>query len=223
MFMEASSTYPEAPSGHSVYNRFTLAVYDWYVLGLSNRFVWKCPTDRLVAHFDRHVTDNHLDVGVGTGYFLDVCRFPSDSPRLGLLDLNPCSLARTSQRVARYKPEVFWRNVLEPVELNGNGFDSISLNYVLHCLPGTMMEKAAVLDHLRAHLNPGGTLFGSTLLHAGVARNAVARRLMALYNRKRIFSNREDDLDQLKRALEERFPHSGIEVVGCAALFWARG
>ncbi|SCZ59213.1 Methyltransferase domain-containing protein [Thiohalomonas denitrificans] len=214
--------YPEGASGHSVYTRFTLAVYDWYMLGVSNRFVWKCPTERLVAHFDRHVTDNHLDVGVGTGYFLDVCRFPSDTPRIGLLDLNPCSLARTSQRIARYKPEVFWRNALEPIELNGDRYDSISLNYVLHCLPGTMQEKAVVFDHLRKHLNPGGTLFGSTLLHTGVTRTPVARRLMNLYNRKRIFSNRDDDLEQLKAILEERFPHSGIEIVGCAALFWAR-
>lgn len=209
-------------SGHSVYNRFTLAVYDWYVLGLSNRFIWKCPTERLVAHFNRHVTDNHLDVGVGTGYFLDRCTFPSDSPRIGLLDLNPCSLSRSSRRIARYKPEIYWRNALEPIDLPGGGFDSISLNYLLHCLSGTMTEKAVVFDHLAEHLNPGGTLFGSTLLHDGVTRSLGARWLMALYNRKRIFGNRDDDLDQLRSALEARFPHSGIEIAGCAALFWAR-
>lgn len=211
-----------SPSGHTVYNRLTLSIYDWYVLGLSNRFIWKCPTERLVAHFDRHVTDNHMDVGVGTGYFLDKCRFPSASPRIGLLDLNPCSLSRSSRRIARYKPEIYWRNALEPIDLPGGGFDSISLNYLLHCLPGTMTEKAVVFDNLAQHLNPGGTLFGSTLLQGGVPRSLVARRLMDVYNRKRIFGNRDDDLDQLRGALEQRFAHSGIEIVGCAALFWAR-
>ena len=220
--MAVSTQRPKGPSGHSIYNRFTLSVYDWYVLGLSNRFVWKCPTQRLVAHFDRHVSDNHLDVGVGTGYFLDHCRFPSASPRIGLLDLNPTSLARTSRRISRYKPEIYWRNVLEPFKLDGESYDSISLNYLLHCLPGSMTEKAVVFDHLKEHLRSGGTLFGSTLLHDGVSRNAAARRLMGLYNRKRIFSNRDDDLPQLRSALEERFPHSGIEILGCAALFWAR-
>lgn len=212
----------KSPSGHAIYNRFTLAVYDWYVLGLSNRFIWNCPTERLVAHFNRHVTDNHMDVGVGTGYFLDKCSFPSDSPRIGLLDLNPCSLSRSSRRIARYRPEIYWRNVLEPIDLPGSGFDSISLNYLLHCLPGTMTEKAVVFAHVAEHLNPGGTLFGSTLLHNGVPKNLAARRLMAVYNRKGIFGNLDDDVEQLRTALEQHFPRSGIEIVGCAALFWAR-
>ncbi len=36
--------------------------------------------------YDQYVSANHLDIGVGTGYFLDHCRFPAANPRLALMD-----------------------------------------------------------------------------------------------------------------------------------------
>ncbi|EGP1514729.1 SAM-dependent methyltransferase, partial [Salmonella enterica] len=32
-------------SGAKVYNPFTLSLYDWWVLNISNKYAWKCPTD----------------------------------------------------------------------------------------------------------------------------------------------------------------------------------
>jgi hypothetical protein len=78
------------------------------------------------------------------------------------------------------------------------------------------------LDHLKGLMNPNAVLFGSTLLLGGVARNRLATRLMDAYNTKGIFSNRHDDLDGLKRALDRRFRDASVEVVGCAALFSGR-
>jgi len=63
----------EVVAGQAVYSKRVLGNYDLVVLGLSNRFLWRCPTERLLEHYNRHVTENHLDVGVGTGYFLDNC------------------------------------------------------------------------------------------------------------------------------------------------------
>jgi hypothetical protein len=45
---------------------------------------------------------------------------------------------------------------------------------------------------------------------------------MDTYNTRGIFSNRYDDLDGLKRALNQRFREVSVEVVGCAALFSGR-
>jgi hypothetical protein len=94
---------PEIEAGQAIYTRRTLALYDLVVLGASCRFVWKCPSRRMLGLYDRHVTANHLDVGVGTGYFLDRCRFPSPAPRNALLDLNAAALAYTAGRIARYR------------------------------------------------------------------------------------------------------------------------
>jgi hypothetical protein len=212
----------QVDAGQAVYNRGTLRAYDFVVLGISNRWVWKCPTWRLEQQYQRHVTSNHLDVGVGTGYFLDHCRFPTPAPRVALLDLNQNALDFAARRITRYWPLVWRRNVLEPLQLDAAGFDSVALGNLLHCLPGRIESKAIVFDHLLPLMNSGAVLFGSTLLQGGVRRGRLAHRLMKLYNRKRIFSNEGDDLHALRCELDRRFGAVSIEVVGCAALFAAR-
>ncbi len=216
------ATPEQASAGQAIYSKAVLRLYDFYVLGLSNRLIWRCPTHRIEAHYDRHITSNHLDVGVGTGYFLNRARFPAQPPRVALMDLNPNSLDAASGRIARYKPEVYQRNVLEPITVDAPKFDSVSINYLLHCLPGSIESKAIAFDHLKALMNPGAVLFGSTLLHGGVPRNAVAKRLMAAYNKAGIFSNQNDHLTGLKRTLSARFRDVDVRVVGCAALFSGR-
>lgn len=212
----------QVEAGQAVYSRRTLAVYDWVVLGISNRFIWKCPTSGLEAHYNEHLSSNHLDVGVGTGYFLDRCRFPSSTPRVALMDLNPGVLAFAAQRIARYQPETHRRNVLEPISIDAAPFDSVSINYLLHCIPGSIQSKAVAFDHLKALMNPDAVLFGSTLLQGGVPRSGLAKRLMHVYNEKGIFSNQQDDLEGLQQALSSRFRDVSVRVVGCAALFSGR-
>ena len=215
-------TAEQVEAGQAVYTKSVLASYDLLVLRFSNRFIWRCPSKRLLALYDRHVTANHLDVGVGTGFFLDRCGFPTARPRLALMDLNANCLEVAARRLARYRPEVYRANVLEPIRIEAPRFESIGLNYLLHCLPGTMRTKSAVFRHLKALLTPGGVMFGATLLHGGVQRNWAARRLMALYNAKGIFTNEHDALEGLKTVLSDHLTSVTVEVVGCAALFSGR-
>ena len=217
-----SFTAEEVEAGQAIYTKRLLAFYDLAVLGISSRFVWKCPAPLIEAHYNAHVTANHLDVGVGTGYFLDRSRFPSPTPRIALMDLNPNTLEVASRRITRYKPETYRRNVLDPISVDARRFDSVGINFVLHCLPGSMASKSVAFDHLKALMNPGGVLFGATLLHGGVTRSWLARRLMSLYNSRGIFSNERDDLPELRRSLERRFRDVSVVVVGCAALFSGR-
>lgn len=212
----------QVEAGQAVYSRRNLKIYDVIVHGVSNPWIWKCPTERLVEHYNQYVSGNHLDVGVGTGYLLDQCRFPVSSPRVGLMDLNRNTLEYASSRIARYTPESWQRNVLEPITFESDGFDSIGISYLLHCIPGTIESKAVAFDHLATLLNPGGVIFGATLLHEGVERNWFARQLMDLYNKKGIFANRRDSLEGLSRVLEQRFSDVTLLVNGCAALFAVR-
>ncbi|WP_461536133.1 class I SAM-dependent methyltransferase [Spongorhabdus nitratireducens] len=211
----------EVEAGQAVYTRLLLRVYDLWVLFLSNRFIWKCPSSIQLAHYNRHIGASHLDVGVGTGYFLRHCKFPVADPRIGLIDLNPNSLAFTSRRIRRYRPEYWRANVLEPLNIETAPFDSIGLNYLFHCLPGTLKEKGVALDNLLPLLKPGGAVFGTTLLSGGVFRTPRARALMRFYNGKGIFSNEHDGLEQLEEILAARFSEYSVRVVGCVALFSA--
>jgi len=206
-------------AGHAIYSPLTLSIYDILVLGISNPLIWKCPTDRMLALYNEAVTDNHLDVGVGTGWYLDRCRFPGPSPRLALMDLNPNSLDKAASRVERYHPEQHHADILHPVDESIEPFSSIALTYLFHCLPGNLRQKAVVFDHLKPLLKPDGEVFGATLLAQGVERSGMARWLMGVYNRKHIFSNDGDTLDDLREVTQARFAQVDIQVVGCVALF----
>ena len=53
-------------AGQGIYSNAVLAVYDFYVLGISNSFAWKCKTTRLLELYNRYVSSNHLDVQVNS-------------------------------------------------------------------------------------------------------------------------------------------------------------
>jgi ubiquinone/menaquinone biosynthesis C-methylase UbiE len=220
--MTETTSSGSAEAGAAIYNPWILSIYDLGVIQFSNQFAWRCPSPRILDFYNQHISANHLDVGVGTGYFLDHCHFPSAAPRIALLDLNPNSLRVTAHRLRRYSPTTHVANVLEPIQLDAPRFDSIAINYLLHCLPGTMRSKQAAFDHLTVLLNPGGVLFGTTILGQGMRPNFLARRLMKLYNAKGIFSNDQDNLDDLESNLQQSFREYSTFVVGCVAFFWGR-
>ncbi len=209
-----SATTKQIQAGQAVYTPRTLRAYDFIVLGVSNRMIWKCPTSHLLEHYNKHVTDNHLDVGVGSGYFLDRCRFGSSSPRVALMDLNADALDFASSRIRRYQPETYRRDVLKPLSLDCDKFDSIAVNYLIHCLPGAMLTKSVIFDHLAEIMNSGAVIFGSTLLQGGVQRGWTAKRLMQFYNDKGIFTNTNDSLGDLESALQSRFCNVQSRVIG---------
>ena len=211
-----------AAAGAAIYSKRVLSVYDLGVIKVSNQLAWRCPSDLILDFYNQHISANHLDVGVGTGYFLDKCRFPSSTPQIALLDLNPNSLTMTAARLRRYHPTTYLVNVLEPITFDIPTFDSIALNYLLHCLPGSMRSKQVVFDNLQPWLNPGGVVFGTTILGQGIRPNVLARKLMRLYNAKGIFSNSEDNLNDLEAILQRSFQGYWTNVVGCVAFFAGR-
>ena len=208
-------------AGHSFYSRRSLRIYDVLILGWFSRTAWRCPAGRIVRLYDRHVTGNHLDIGVGTGYFLDRCRFPTPEPRIVLLDINTDCLDAASNRLARYRPERIHASVLERFPDAVGAVDSVSLTHLLHCLPGAMADKAVVLDHVKTVLNPRGVVFGATLLQGGVRRNWYAGSVMKFNNRRGIFSNTADTADALTTALNDRFEDVQVQIIGCVATFAA--
>jgi SAM-dependent methyltransferase len=210
-----------AYAGQADYTPAFLAVYDPLVLGVMNRLVWRCPTSEILPLYEACVSGDHLDVGPGTGWYLDRCRLTSSPRAVTLLDVNPDVLAKAAHRLRRFAPGVHPANLLEPIDLPPASFDSIALTHVLHCLPGTMAEKGDVLGRLGALLRPGGRLFGSTILAGGVPHTPVSRALMRFLNARGVFGNRHDDVAALESTLAERFAHHEVRTVGSVALFTA--
>jgi ubiquinone/menaquinone biosynthesis C-methylase UbiE len=221
-----SSEVPAQPAkevleGQAIYNRSVLRIYDLWVLNFSCRLIWRCPKSLMLANYDRNVGRRHLDIGVGTGYFLNRCRFPDGETELTLLDLNPVVLAANAAPLARYRPVQVHADALAPLPLPSGAYDSVGLNFLLHCLPGPWERKSAVFVNAARVLKPGGRVFGSTILASGVPVSGPARKLMEVYNSKGVFHNADDDLAGLQAALDEHFVDVQVTVRGCVALFEA--
>jgi SAM-dependent methyltransferase len=189
------------------------------VTRLSNSLVWRCPARRILEHYDRHVGASHLDVGPGTGYYLDRCSFPSAVPRITLVDPNPEVLRFAGDRISRFQPTLYAADALKPIDLEPASFGSIGLSYVLHCMPGSISSKAIVFDNLIPLVEQDGVIFGTTILNQGVHHTRLGRKLMRIYNHKGIFCNLEDDLAGLERVLATRFERFDLDVAGGVALF----
>ncbi len=138
------------------------------------------------------------------------------------MDLNPNCLEVTAKRLERYSPKIYCGDVFEPFDTGSERFDSVALNGLLHCIPGTMKQKAVVFDHARQVMNPGGVMFGCTILNKGVKKGVAAKLMILMTNRKKVFSNLDDCPDDLKEELSKRFKNVNVNIIGCMALFSAQ-
>ena len=219
---EVKTSDKAALAGSRVYTKPALFIYDYSVLWFSNSFVWKCPTSKILDFYNKYISNNHLDIGIGTGYFLDKCQFPSQTPIVTIADLNPNSLNSAAARLRRYNPVTHLLNILEPLPITTR-FDSIGINYVLHCLPGkTLYDKEIVFRNLKPLLNPGGVVFGTTILGKDVPHGLLAKQFLRSYNTTGIFSNTGDSYKDLQESLARNFPKCSTELIECVAFFAGR-
>ncbi len=208
--------------GQAVYNKYLLAVYNVTVFRINYPLFWRCPVSSVQRLYNASVGAEHLELGVGTGYLPAHSTFPVPAPRITLLDLNPTTLAVATKRLAKYRTARVRANVLEPLPVPKSAFDSVGLNFLLHCLPGTLREKGVVLAHAAAAARPGGVVFGSTILSSGVPVSVPARMMMRVLNATGVFHNDRDDLGDLRSQLDRHFASHQLIVRGCVALFRAR-
>jgi len=207
--------------GQRGYNPFLLAIYDPWVLGFMARAVWRCPIPPVVERYRRLIGRRHLDVGPGTGYFLEKAAPPAGT-EITLLDPNPNVLARSSRRLAALHPITVEADVMKPLPVEGR-FDSAALSFVLHCLRGPQAHKAVAVRNIADVLDPDGVLFGSTVLGIEERHTPQARAVLRAFNWRGDFDNLGDTADGLRRILEESFGTVEVDVIGSTAHFTATG
>ncbi len=209
--------------GQSVYTPRLLNVYDFLVLRVCTEKVWRSSRQEMLDLYSEHMSDNHLDCGVGTGFFVDQTA-KSESMRLALLDLNPNCLDVAYDRLKRFEPEIYERNILEPLPLHGERFDSVAMNYLIHCLPGqNIVEKAVAFDQVIPFMKDDAVVFGATVLGAEVERSGLARKAMELFNWRGVFCNEGDVIGDLVDVLHKRFRTCNVWLSGCVVFFVAKG
>lgn len=197
---------------HKLYD---VSLYRWIT-----SYVWRCPTEELVNNYVEHVSDNHLEAGVGTGYLLEKTMCPEFTKRLVLMDLNRGCLAKAAERLKHLSPKQTQHNITQPITEYKN-FKSVGINYVLHCIPGSFWYNRDIFKHLSDVLTVDGVLFGATLLNLKSESRWSARIFMALLNMLGIFHNDAHRFFELKQALELAFQKVEIRRVGNAVIFQA--
>jgi SAM-dependent methyltransferase len=111
-----------AYEGQREYTPLFLRIYDPLIFGLFTPVVWRCPSTRLVEGYRRHLGQRHLDVGPGTGYFLERAGLADSSP-VTLLDPNVHVLEHASRRLQRLDVTTVEADVCKPLPVHGP-FDS---------------------------------------------------------------------------------------------------
>jgi SAM-dependent methyltransferase len=205
--------------GQSEYTRPFLRVYDAVVLGFFLRFVWRCPTSRLVEGYRQHIRDRHLDVGPGTGYFIERSGLPNGS-QVTILDPNQNVLDYATRRLRRLDITAVRADVLKPIPVDGP-FNSAALHGVIHCLPGPLPRKATAVANVAAVLASGGVLFGMSVLGPSGPHTRLSRMMLDTLNRRGTFDNLGDTEDGLKEIVAASFEHVEFETVGSVAIFAA--
>ncbi|WP_158784193.1 class I SAM-dependent methyltransferase [Pantoea sp. BAV 3049] len=208
--------------GASIYSPLILKIYDFWVLGISNNYAWGCNTENiLLNHFRQNMAAKHLDIGVGTGYYIDNIR--GNSNNITLMDLNQNSLTAATQRIGSHRiHHTLQHDIFTQLpESEKEQYDSVSMYYLLHCLRGNMHKKTVAIEHASQALKSDGTLHGATILGKGVEHNGLGRYLMKIYNKKGIFCNLADSYEDLKIILERYFARVTIQQHGVVAVFTA--
>ena len=193
--------------------------YDFALYNYITKYLWGCPKVLLLDNYVENVSANHLEIGVGSGYFLENTLCEDYVRRLMLLDLNQRCLAKSADRLKEYAPTTRQHNMLAPLNLDDHTFDSIGMNYVLHCIPGSFNEHKIIFDNAYKHLTAGGVLFGATLVTQPLSQNAGSWLFMKLLNVVGVFNNGQQTEFELRAVLHTVFRHVEVNRVGNALLF----
>jgi len=87
---------------------FSIMSHFLYDLGLYrfiSPYIWRCSTQRLLDNYVENISRNHLEIGVGSGYFLKRTLCADFLQRLVLLDLNGRCLKKSVRRLQEFAPE----------------------------------------------------------------------------------------------------------------------
>ena len=201
------------------FNLVSLIFYDWLLYGFVSQYIWGCTPHFLINRYRTLIGNKHLEVGVGTGYLLD--KLNPSNMAIDLMDLNDNCLQKTCKRLGRYNPNIFKQNILEPCNGHVDQYQSISLNYVLHCLPGDFNHKTVAFGHLKELLLKDGVLFGATVIGRNNKGHLAAQLFMRLLNVIGLFNNTNDEPEKLRTGLGQYFSYVDVDVYSSTAVFFA--
>lgn len=219
---------PSSLRASRIYKGLLLKIYDGFVVYYSNHWMWDYPRLRQLDFYNRYATAHHAEVGLATTWYLENFRKRYNSYDFTLIDLSADALSYAQDRL-EHGPirsvikslSTIHTDILENIPTDKK-FNSVGLNFVIHCLPGTIESKTRAIANIADILTDDGVLFGTTLLGQPAQSHINAKVVNKLYNRLGVFSNTTDTHEGLKNILEQHFHEVSIDEHWSGAGFVAR-
>ena len=192
-----------------------LFAYDYLVNDINCNFVWKCNQHKIIEHYDSNVTNNHVEIGPGTGFFLQNRQYNT----LQLIDINKDILVNANENLKENseKIQTYCHNIFSSSSLHINPSRSIGLTYVLHCVPGKIENN---LNDLIQNIQFNNyTLFGASVVNDSKETNMFAETELLWLNRLGIFNNENDTYSGLREYLEASGLEYNLRLEGYVAIF----
>lgn len=209
------------PRSAAPYRGVNLRLYDLFVLHFTSPRAWGCTADELSQMYRRHLSHDHAEVGVGSGYFLSN-HGRTDWTQVSLIDPNPATLQYVSRRLTTPAVNRHVADILDATTLPQQRYKSVGANYVLHCLDATGDSKRTAIANLARLTADDGTLFGATVL-GDAEHNRLGQVLMRICNATGAFNNTTDDEASLRQHLSAHFHTVHVERRRAVAMFTATG
>jgi hypothetical protein len=124
---------------------------------------------------------NHLEIGPGSGYFLNPSNHNKNINKLKLMDINLPILKYSKNNLLKCYPNVkiIEHNIFEDkIELGD--IESVGINYLLHCVPGNLEKK---IDKLVSNLPDNINIFGSSVINDTDKQNILSNLELKFLNK----------------------------------------
>ena len=193
--------------------------YDRYVNEINCEKVWKCSQKHIIDNYRKNIDEKHLEIGPGTGYFLKKENLGVDFNKLTLVDVNTEILdySKNNLQCECSDIDVVSHNLFTCKIPEGVDFNSVGINYVLHCVPGNLQTK---LDNLICNLGDNKyNLFGASVICDPLHMNVIAEYELIFLNAFGIFHNNNDTYEELDQYLNKTGLNFTLEKQGYVAIF----
>ena len=164
-------------------------VYDYLVNDINCKYAWRCPQKNIFNKYNKYLGRNHLEIGPGSGYFLK----NKNINNLTLIDINQDILNYSYNNLIsnNYEIKIKNHNIFnQELKLNSE-FDSVGLNYVLHCIPGRIENNIdSIINNLKNKNDY--ILFGSSVLNDVNLQTRLSKLELIYLNKNKVFHNTND-------------------------------
>lgn len=193
--------------------------YDKFVNEINCEKVWKCSKKHIINNYNSNINYNHLEIGPGTGMFLKKENLNVNLNKLTLVDINNKILKHSTHNLHSEHSDInslvydlFSYEIPSNIE-----FNSVGINYVLHCVPGNLQTK---LDKLIGNLgNNKYNLFGASVICDPLHMNPIAEYELMFLNAFGIFNNNNDTYEELNEYLNNKNYNFSLKKKGYVAIF----